>query len=156
MLESVRCALGTQRALVRARWEALLRKSHVSSALADPDVLVFMMDRTLDELMKNLQQPPERPQEEETDSIVCECGMNPLLGYFKAAEAALVETLESICRNLPALSDMEQRESFTDLRCELERMRCKEVTTFCGVCQIRDRNLTNQTDAHSAPCMRSR
>lgn len=143
MHEGLRHALRRHRPTLRSLWESLLRAEPVSSPLANPDVLVLMMDWTLDELEAAMRHAPSRrrrpPARAGTPPDGCECRMNPLLIYFRTAEAALDRVLEE----LPLPVDEGEAAIFTreafvaDARRALRHVSAREIATFCAVCQHR-------------------
>ncbi len=136
-------ALRRHRATLRSRWETLLRAEPPNSPLANPDVLVLMMEWTLDEWETAMRHPPSRRRRAHTppgpNSEDCPCGLNPLLRYFTTAEQALDEALEV----LPIPSGEGEaaifsREAFVaDARRALKGVAGREIATFCAVCQQR-------------------
>lgn len=153
MHDSFLRALLTQRPQLRRRWEELLRAERVTSGMANPDSLVYLMDWTLEQLMNELRQlrfrrhldgtsiPSERQQ--------CVCGMNPLLAYFSAAEQAVIEVLFLSTGELSQLSSIERSASLEDLKRALHEVARRDIESFCAVCQSRERQ-TKKAPAKSA------
>ncbi|MFO1448142.1 MAG: hypothetical protein U1F61_08305 [Opitutaceae bacterium] len=136
-------ALRRHRATLRARWETLLRAEPACSPLANPDVLVLMMEWTLDEWENAMRHQPSRRRRAhslpDTPSEECPCGMNPLLRYFSTAETALDEALTIL--PIPTgegEAAIFAREAFVaDAKRALKVVAGREIATFCAVCQQR-------------------
>jgi hypothetical protein len=143
MHDSFLRALQTQRPQLRRRWEELLRAERVTSGMANPDSLIYLMDWTLEQLMNELRQSHYRrhltdngrPSERQR----CVCGMNPLLAYFSAAEQAVIEILFLDSGELSQLSSLERSASLEDLKSALHEVARRDIESFCAVCQSRER-----------------
>ena len=134
MHESFLCALTQHRPTLRSRWEHLLRAERISSPLANPDTLVYLMDYTLDRLLDELRNPRVRRRRAREERAPCPCGRNPLLAYFHAAEQAIVETL--FVTDGPARLPPEEREtSLEALKIALRDVGRHDIEAFCAVCQ---------------------
>lgn len=137
MHESFLRALLTQRAALRQRWEALLRAERVTSPLANPDALVYLMDWTLDRLFDELRTYNARRRgRNHRDAPPCPCGRNPLLTYFSTAEQAIVETLFLAEGELALLDTMERGASLDELKIAFHHVSRREIQSFCAVCQL--------------------
>lgn len=148
MHDSFLRALQTHRPQLRRRWEELLRAEHVTSGMAHPDSLVYLMDWTLDQLMNELRQSRFRrhlvgkaPSGERRQ---CVCGKNPLLAYFSAAEQAVIEVLFLADGELAHLAAIERSASLEDLKSALHEVARREIEAFCAVCQSRERQEKRQ------------
>ncbi len=128
------------RPTILERWEALLRAEPVSSPLANPDSLVYLMDWTLDRFLAILRGPVARRRIAERGSNkpeyieereLCACKMNPLLAYFSTAEQALVQAI------LPTLQPREREAVLSSVRLAMQAVAKREIDTFCAVCQRR-------------------
>lgn len=143
MHDSFLRALQTQRPQLRRRWEELLRAERVTSGMAHPDSLVYLMDWTLDQLMNELRQARFRRHLDGTtrqnERQQCTCGMNPLLAYFSAAEQAVIEVLFLSVGELSNLSSIERSASLEDLKNALHEVARRDIESFCAVCQSRER-----------------
>ena len=135
-MKSLHIYFVSQRETIRARWEQLLRALPVSSALAHPDYLVRMMDKSLDEIFRNLEDQPKSQLGERPPAATCECGLNPWLNYFKAAEVALLEGLDRAHQALLGGSKQETQRSSTRLIHALGQMARREVEILCTACQL--------------------
>jgi len=128
------------RPTILERWESLLRSEPVTSPLANPDSLVYLMDWTLDRFFAVLRGPLARRRIAERGSnkpayieerALCACKMNPLLAYFTTAEQALVQAI------LPSLQPRERESVLSSVRLAMQAVAKREIDTFCAVCQRR-------------------
>jgi hypothetical protein len=158
MQDEVRRALMEQRDNIHARWEALLHEHDSKTPLGNPDCLVFMMDWSLNEIFAGLRELPTRRLLSHTnDEPECPCGMNPLLAYYRTAELALVEALERVHAAMPTLSESDKTAGRQLLQAIVAKVRCREVETFCAVCQRRPEGSTRHVcQARAGACIRSR
>ena len=132
--------LQSLRPTILERWETLLRAEPVTSPLANPDSLVYLMDWTLDRFFHALRGPLSRrrisdrgsnkPADGEERSL-CACKMNPLLAYFETGEQALIQA------TLPVLEPREREATLSALRLAMQAVAKREIDTFCAVCQRR-------------------
>ena len=132
MHDSLLRALAQHRPSLRTRWEALLRAERISSPLANPDTLVFMMDYTLDRLLDELRQPRSRRRAD--DRPPCPCGRNPLLAYFQTAEQAIIETLFVNEGELTA-EPSSRAVALDAVKQSIRVVGRREIESFCAVCQ---------------------
>ena len=145
MHESTLLALREMRPTLRKKWETLLRKEPISSPLASPDSLVFLMDWTLDRLFEALRTASHRRRTRVTKvapgyvptAEICPCGLNPLLAYFSTAEKSLIDAVFLANSPLPAMSPGERQACITEIQLALHRVAHAEIQTFCAVCQRR-------------------
>ena len=138
-------ALAAQRPGIRTAWETLLRLERPSSPLANPDTLVHLLDRSLDEIFKDLAlwSPRAHPR-----SYVphCPCGLNPWLAYLGAGRQALREALVGAQAAMPGPGHTARDEALTCLEQVLDHMARREIESFCALCQSRP-----GAHAHPAP-----
>ncbi|MEY2881203.1 MAG: hypothetical protein RLZZ15_3583 [Verrucomicrobiota bacterium] len=133
-------ALIASRRDIHARWEILLRIERVNTPLANPDALVFLIGRTLDEVFAVLRVGGDARASAaggESARPGCACGRNPLLAYFAAGEQALAEGLVLAQAGMPALLPAPRDAAFAELHRVLRRITRREIEAFCGVCQFR-------------------
>lgn len=127
--------LRARSASIRERWEALLRVEPVSGPLANPDALVHLIPETLDKVLALLAKPARVPVSIMAAKACvpkCECGHNPYLAYFLAAEQALVESAVLCQAELPAT---ERRQGdVAEVMLAVRRLARLEIDTFCGAC----------------------
>lgn len=144
MHDSFLHALLAQRSSLRQRWEELLRAERVTSPLAHPDSLVYLMDWTLDSLFSELKQPQYRRHHDRSwqgnPRQHCVCGLNPLLGYFATGEQAIIEVLFESEPSLASLGPTERGSSLFDLKTALNEVARREIDSFCAVCQSKARS----------------
>lgn len=147
-----------QRDEIHARWEALLHQQDSKTPLGNPDCLVFMIDWSLNEIFALLREmPTRRLLSHAQDEPECPCGMNPLLAYYRTAELALVEALERVHAAMPMLSEPDKTANMQLLRAVVAKVRCREVETFCAVCQRRPAgSVRHVCQARAGACIRSR
>lgn len=130
MKESLLHSLERRRAEIRLRWAALLKLEKPPSPLADPDILVYLFDRTLDEVL-TVQPAARRPP----PSPASRCACNPLQHYFSTLEQALLETLVWVQLDEPTLTAEERVASVGDLCASLRRVARREIILLDGLCQ---------------------
>lgn len=143
MHDSILLGLQAMRSDLRERWEALLREAPVTSPLASPDVLVHLMNWTLDEVFKSLTCPPNRrrAKHRHADGTVdktrlhCRCGMNPLQTYFICLEQALSETAYKVFRLMENPWAADREVILAETRLAVSTVATREMNTFCAVCQ---------------------
>lgn len=128
--------LKARSAIIRGRWEALLRVEGVPSPLANPDMLVHLIPESLAEVFRLVAYNPTSArtvEEAKADRLPpCDCGNNPYLAYFLAGEQALSESVILLQSEQPRLGAKE-----TDLAEVIGAVRDlarAEIDTFCGIC----------------------
>jgi hypothetical protein len=80
--------------VIKQVWEVHLRVQPVTSALARPDILVLMIDETLQKLTHHLRKKSAETAAASVSPVgpaasLCKCGLNPLISYYAAGESAL-------------------------------------------------------------------
>ena len=156
MHETILRTLQGLRPTLLERWETLLRAEPVTSPLANPDALVYLMNWSLDRFFHELRGTLPRRRHSERENIKppceeklgdsCACRMNPLLAYFITAELAIIQTA------LPTLEPREREIALSSIRMALKVVAKGEIDTFCAVCQRRPDALA----AHAQRCASSR
>lgn len=120
---------------IQERWKTLLRLEPVSGPLANPDALVHLIPETLERIFELLAKPARVPI-----SILaakacvpkCDCGNNPYLAYFVAAEQAFVE---AAVLQQSELAPAERRPGeVAEVMLAVRRLARMEIDTFCGAC----------------------
>lgn len=151
--------LSGRRHVLRGAWERKLRAEPVTSPLANPDTLVLLMDRTLDELLTELRKrcAPQAGLETNNGSVRapprggCLCGLNPLLAYFRVGAAVL----SANCLRADFRRAVPDETAFN--RCLAEAMMVwqtiaqREIRSFCNLCQTEISRAGRERDA---PCAR--
>ena len=140
MNDNLQRTLQGLRPTILERWEALLRAEPVTSPLANPDSLVYLMGWTLDRFFDALRGPLSRRRvsdrlsgKSEIKNVreLCVCKMNPLLAYFATAEQALIQA------TLPILQPRERESALSAVSLAMHVVAKREIDTFCAVCQRR-------------------
>ena len=130
--------LQTRATSIRSRWEVLLRVEPVSGPLANPDALAHLIPLTLDQVFTLLAKPARAPVSVSAAKACvprCECGHNPYLAYFLAAEQVMVEAIVLLEAELPA---SERRQSdVAEVMLSVRRIARLDIDTFCGACTHR-------------------
>jgi hypothetical protein len=124
--------LRAQRAQIRTRWEGFLRVEKVSTALANPDTLVFLFDSTLDEVFAGLLQPPAATAAAPAAGAYPK---NPLFAYFMACEQALLEALVLAQATSRHLDPKERDADFAHLRQVMLNIARRDIAALEGVVQ---------------------
>jgi len=162
MQDQIVHALCAQRAQIHAHWETLLRTERVTSPMANPDTLVFLIDSTLTEIFAALHGDGARHRNQRS-AFECPCGRNPLLAYFVAGEQVMLEALILIQASTPGLQPAERDAAMGELLTLVRSIARREIKAFCAVCQHRHEEThttipfpINQAQAFSGPCNFSR
>lgn len=139
MLPAFAEELRARRPWIKDAWERRLRRESVTSPLANPDTLVMMMERTLDELLEALEKTGEASSECKPrgtrDRIGCLCGLNPLLAYFRTLATTLCSVGTADGRPFTC-GDPAHASRCIDLTIEtLREIARRDIASFCAVCQ---------------------
>ena len=118
-------------------WESLLRLERVSSPLAQPDLLVRLLDQTLDDIFATLPEWSVRRHPTPIPAPVCPCGRNPLLAYYAAGQQALRETLVIIQTGIPLLTSTNRDDALACVDQVFGHIARREIEAFCALCQFR-------------------
>jgi hypothetical protein len=141
-----------RRALIRRRWEVLLRAAKASDPLANPDALVHLMDWTIDQVAHALrQEPARRPRHAPGYSAAqaaCRCGHNPLLAYFLAGEQALIEVVAEDWKDHETTPP---ETAVAEVYLAFHSVAGRELGSFCAFCQHRDAFCDTREPAHPGP-----
>jgi hypothetical protein len=131
--------LAARRHAIKHAWERKLRAEPITSPLANPDTLVLLMDRTLDDLQLSLGaaasgQTPSGGQARGARTG-CLCGLNPLLAYFRVGASVIATTL-SVGPQRPSEFDAVAYHScIHEMLAEFQAIAHREIRTFCAMCQ---------------------
>jgi hypothetical protein len=142
MHESLPDLLRRAAPLLVGRWRELLALEPVSTALARPETLSFLMPWTIEEVVGALMKGDRRGLRPGESSgtvapALCECGLNPLLVYFSCLERVLDEYTMSLSGGT-TLANMRQRQFLqARLRRAVRGVAAREIDSFCAVCQRR-------------------
>ncbi len=127
-------SLKAHRPNLRTRWEHKLRALPPSSAMAEPDALVHLMEWTLENFFVELTHKARRQQRHQP-AEPCPCGMNPLIAYFVTAEDALLEIIFTEEKPWLALNPDNREAELAWIRSALQRVATREIGAFCAVCR---------------------
>ncbi len=130
-------AMVEHRPVIRLQWERLLRLDRGTTALARPDMLVHLLDGTLDEIYASLPAWSARRHPTRMPAPVCPCGRSPFLAYFAAGRQALHESLVTLQSHMPGLTAASRTEAFACLDQIITHIARREIESFCSVCQLR-------------------
>ena len=134
-------ALRARRSAIKRRWRATLQNAPTRTPLANPDLLAYMMDETLDELFVTAEHPKSSPPNHDHIAVsvlteVCSgCGLNPYIGYFLAGEAALVEAIRTI-KPTHELTENKILNAEIRLLFAFRVLSHREVNAFCEICRV--------------------
>jgi len=132
MQETLLRTLRAHRAAIRDRWEALLRIEKVNTPLANPDTLVYLFDKTLDDIFAELRHPHPI---DESKPETCGCGKNPLVNYFVAGEQAILEALILAQAEMVQLDPTQRDADFAQLKSVVHAIAQRDLGQLDAVCQ---------------------
>jgi len=131
--------LQERRPAIKDAWERRLRRESVTSPLANPDTLVMMMERTLDELFATLASSHLHGHEHRTrstrDRTGCLCGLNPLLAYFRTLASTLCALGATDGKSFGVLSPDSVAQCLEFTLETLREIARRDIAAFCSVCQ---------------------
>ncbi len=140
-----------RRPAIKHAWEKKLRLEPVTSPLANPDTLVLLMDRTLDDLEQALAErcsapvlPPGRAAR-----TGCLCGLNPLLAYFRVAASVIPAVMSQGADRCPALSAATYAACLQETLAAIQATAHEEIRSFCAMCQTEIVRGTRHAPANS-------
>ncbi len=148
-------AMRARRLLIRERWEALMRTERANSPMADPDLLVHLLDDTLHEIFTILsgtdcgETAPTLPHA--AGSAECPCGSNPLIAYFIAGEQAMLEGLILVQAEAETFDPVQRDRAVDTLLLVFRTIAHREISGFCGVCQLNRVMVKSATTRHAHP-----
>jgi hypothetical protein len=125
-------------ASIRERWETFLRGERVTNPMANPDVLVYLIPETLDQVLEALENPSRAPVSIRAAKAVvpdCDCGNNPYSAYFIAGEQALCETLVLLQSISPVYK--RQKSDLSELVFSIRKIAKRDIDLFCSACAHR-------------------
>ncbi len=140
MLGTVIRAMKAQRTFWCVRWEELLRAHPYRSPLANPDILVFKIPETCDEVFEQLQMfPVLLPVRKHRQGIefACSCGLTPMLDYYQLGKEAMREAILRALRTVPDLSMAQSRDSRGAMEQVMDKLQAREIALLCSMCQLR-------------------
>jgi hypothetical protein len=130
MNERILSALKMHREALHEGWAARLHAAPVTSPLAHPDTLVYLMKTTIDQIFHELAQPSARQRHPPVPRDICRCGLNPLLSYFATAALSFQHIMAQCTDNQPVSpQDMDIVDR------AVTRVARREITIFCALCR---------------------
>jgi hypothetical protein len=138
-------ALSSRRREIRQRWDMLLRLERTETPLANPDVLVHMIDWTLDKIFDELRARKACTCGEPTSSVAalragCQCGKNPFLGHFLAGEQAVLEALVLTQSGDATIDPAHRGNAVAELYLAINAIARGEIESLCSLCKNRLRS----------------
>lgn len=127
--------LRRQRKQIRRRWETFLRLEEFTTALANPDTLVFGVDRSLNEIFAGLLRPA-RVRPLSGPGPECGCGRNPLRAYYRAGEQAVLEALVLAQARRTTLAAAERDREFAEVKAVVTALARRDIDALARVCQL--------------------
>lgn len=132
--------LRARRAQIRSSWAALLQIEPVTTPLAEPQVLSYLFESTLDRIFAALKRPAAAPC---LAAFHCPCGLSPFLFYFRTAEQALLEALVLVHAGSTSGSSADERaQDVTELRSVIRSIGREEMALFGSICRHRQQCLS--------------
>lgn len=124
-------ALRARRELIRTRWLEILLVEPVNTPLAEPRILAFLLDHSLDAVFATLSQVADV---QPAPPAACSCGRNPFLAYFRAGTQALLEALVFVLAAAPTLDPGDRDAAFAELQTAIDRVAREEIEVFGSLC----------------------
>lgn len=142
MEESLVQLLRTKCADIRSRWSDLLHVERALSPLAHPDMLVYLLDETLEKIFTGLSsaagQKNPAPLAPAPAWPRCDCGLNPYIRFYAAGELALLEALVISQAEIHVRDATARDLAVLELYEVVRRFARNDVELFCSLCQLRD------------------
>jgi hypothetical protein len=129
--------LQSQRSQIYSRWKDLLSLDRAATPLGNPEILVYMIDLTLDELFRMLREAAGHARFGPSPAVTCPCGRNPYLLYFSSGRQAMQEALVLAQSAIPLLVPGERDTSLSELESAYRHIEHRHIELFCSVCQLR-------------------
>jgi hypothetical protein len=125
--QRILCLIDARKSDLKRRWAERLRTQPVRSAMAEPAILGYLMDETLERFSAHLaRRASVRARRAQGLDDLCRCGLNPLLTYFRMGEISALELLPEAG---------EERETLRTILGEQWRaLARREVEALCGAC----------------------
>ncbi|HVU35563.1 MAG TPA: hypothetical protein VHE61_19140 [Opitutaceae bacterium] len=143
-------AIAAHRAEIEHHWRTLLRIEPVTSPLANPETLRYLIPRTLTEILDRAAKINRKVvtlEQARAPVPACTCGNNPYRAYFRAAELAITEAGVLVQARLRP--SVQQAADLAELVYAVRSLARAEIDTFCGACTHRGR-APNCRFAHAA------
>jgi hypothetical protein len=138
MQSSFVAELTTRRHAVKHAWERKLRNEPITSPLANPDTLVLLMDRTIDELLATIAAAAMGQAGAGHSRGLrsgCLCGLNPLLAYFRVGATVIATVAALGAARCPELDEDEFAACVQETLAEFQAIAQREIRAFCAMCQ---------------------
>lgn len=141
-------ALQARRALIRQRWEVLLRQQHESSPLTNPDTLIHLIEWAIERIFMSLESKSSLRTRSRTPQSTlpgkCECGQNPLVAFYLCGEQAVQEALLLIQTEIASSENAVPitPKPATELYRVVRQLAVREMDSFCAVCRGRSQPKT--------------
>jgi hypothetical protein len=117
------------------RWETLLRIEPISTPLANPDTLQYLIPEVWEQILcaarKTLRSPISL-RSARAHLPACDCGNNPYRGFFRAAEQAVTETAVLIQSAQPGMGN--RLNDLGELIYIIRKFARAEINAFCKAC----------------------
>ena len=129
--------LSARRPAIKHAWERKLRIEPITSPLANPDTLVLLMDRTLEELQAAVAALAQGRSASHTRGLRsgCLCGLNPLLAYFRVGATVLATVASLGAARCPELDAAGFNTCVQETLAEFQGIAQREIRAFCAMCQ---------------------
>jgi hypothetical protein len=125
--QRILCLIRTRKSDLKRRWSELLRAQPVRTAMAEPAILSYLMDDTLERFLAQLaRRSSVRARRTQGLDELCRCGLNPLITYFRMGEISALELLPEAGEELETLR--------TILGEQWRALARREVEVLCGAC----------------------
>lgn len=134
-------ALLARRAAIKLSWRAALQHAPTHTPLANPDLLAYMIDKTLDELLLTINYPLSSTNGSDSTTMSTltrtpfGCGLNPYIGYFLAGESALVSVIRTVEPHAH-LTENDILGGEIELLFAFRVLSHRDVNAFCEICRI--------------------
>jgi hypothetical protein len=139
------CAMRARRPQVLRTWDTLLRRQHVVTPLANPDIFAHEMGATFDTVLAQwgrvrLAHVPTVATDPSWPPS-CHCGRNPFLSYYVTGEEALVQTLTAVQaeRRFNAARNAAELNALRYVVRRVGRVDIEGFEAFCQTCPHADR-----------------
>lgn len=121
-------------AIIRERWEALLRVEPVNGPLANPDALVHLIPQSLEEVFRRLAEGAGQAAvaDERIRALPCDCGHNPYRAYYVAGEQAVLEAVVLLQAERPDLQ--RAKADLAEAISVIRKLARADIDAFCGIC----------------------
>jgi hypothetical protein len=127
--------LRARKSAIEHHWRQLLAIEPVSSPLANPEALQYLIPETFDRIMNKADQLTGKPitaEKARAELPKCDCGNNPYRAFFIAGEQAVLEAAVMLQAEMnPKVRNVS---AATVLLLAVHRIARTEIDTFCAAC----------------------